>query len=135
MFSPQRNSPICPPNKPFLVEADASGVRLDRFLAACAPSTPIPHSGRDPRRRSAPQWRPGQGLRKPSASETRWPGRIRIRKPCTTAEAEDIPLDILYEDEALTVLHKPAGMVVHPGAGNPTGTLVSALLHHCGSLS
>lgn len=55
--------------------------------------------------------------------------------PCETAVAEDIPLDILFEDEHLLVLNKPAGMVVHPGAGNFTGTLVSALLHHCGSLS
>ncbi len=55
--------------------------------------------------------------------------------PCETATAEDIPLDILFEDEHLLVLHKPAGMVVHPGAGNFTGTLVSALLHHCGELS
>ena len=47
----------------------------------------------------------------------------------TEAVAEDIPLDILYEDEDLFVLDKPAGLVVHPGAGNPAGTLVTALLH------
>lgn len=47
-------------------------------------------------------------------------------------QPEDIPLDILFEDETLIVINKPAGMVVHPGAGNPTGTLVNALLHHCG---
>jgi 23S rRNA pseudouridine1911/1915/1917 synthase len=47
-------------------------------------------------------------------------------------EAEAIPLKILYEDEHLIVIDKPAGLVVHPGAGNPTGTLVNALLHHCG---
>ncbi len=47
----------------------------------------------------------------------------------THAEAEDIPLDVLYEDEDVFVLDKPAGLVVHPGAGNPTGTLVNALLH------
>ncbi|MDR7034061.1 RluA family pseudouridine synthase [Mesorhizobium sp. BE184] len=47
-------------------------------------------------------------------------------------QAEDIPLDILYEDNALIVIHKPAGLVVHPGAGNWTGTLVNALIHHCG---
>jgi len=45
-------------------------------------------------------------------------------------QAEDKPLDILYEDEALIVLNKAAGVVVHPGAGNPDGTLVNALLHH-----
>jgi 23S rRNA pseudouridine1911/1915/1917 synthase len=47
-------------------------------------------------------------------------------------EPEDIPLDILYEDEHLIVLDKPAGMVVHPAPGNLHGTLVNALLHHCG---
>jgi 23S rRNA pseudouridine1911/1915/1917 synthase len=45
---------------------------------------------------------------------------------------EDIPLTILYEDEDLIVLMKQAGLVVHPGAGNWTGTLVNALIHHCG---
>jgi 23S rRNA pseudouridine1911/1915/1917 synthase len=45
---------------------------------------------------------------------------------------ENIPLDILYEDESLIVLNKPVGMVVHPAVGNLTGTLVNALLYHCG---
>lgn len=45
-------------------------------------------------------------------------------------QAENIPLDILYEDDDLLVVNKPAGMVVHPGAGNYTGTLVNALLYH-----
>ena len=53
----------------------------------------------------------------------------------THAEPEDIPLDILYEDEHVFVLDKPAGLVVHPGAGNPTGTLVNALLFRDPSLS
>ena len=46
-------------------------------------------------------------------------------------QPEDIELDILYEDDDLLVVNKPAGLVVHPGAGNPTGTLVNALLAHC----
>ena len=46
--------------------------------------------------------------------------------------AEDIPLDIVYEDEHLLVVNKPQGMVVHPAAGNYTGTLVNALMFHCG---
>ena len=45
---------------------------------------------------------------------------------------EDIPLDIIYEDEDIIVINKPVGMVVHPAPGNYTGTLVSALLYHCG---
>lgn len=47
-------------------------------------------------------------------------------------EAENIPLDIIYEDEHLLVVNKPKGMVVHPAAGNYNGTLVNALLYHCG---
>lgn len=48
-------------------------------------------------------------------------------------EAENIPLDIIYEDEHLLVVNKSAGMVVHPAPGNDSGTLVNALMHHCGS--
>jgi 23S rRNA pseudouridine1911/1915/1917 synthase len=48
---------------------------------------------------------------------------------------EDIPLEVLYEDHDLIVINKPHGMVVHPGAGNSTGTLVNALLAHCTDLS
>ena len=47
-------------------------------------------------------------------------------------DAENIPLDIVYEDEHLLVVNKPKGMVVHPAAGNYNGTLVNALLYHCG---
>lgn len=47
-------------------------------------------------------------------------------------QAEDIPLDILYEDAHLLVVNKPKGMVVHPAAGHYSGTLVNALMHHCG---
>ncbi len=47
-------------------------------------------------------------------------------------QPENIPLDIVYEDDDMLVINKPVGMVVHPGAGNVTGTLVSALLYHCG---
>jgi 23S rRNA pseudouridine1911/1915/1917 synthase len=45
---------------------------------------------------------------------------------------EDIPLDVIYEDDDLIVVNKPAGMVVHPAPGTPSGTLVNALMHHCG---
>ncbi|WP_421915947.1 RluA family pseudouridine synthase [Mesorhizobium sp.] len=47
-------------------------------------------------------------------------------------QGENIALDVLYEDDELIVINKPAGLVVHPGAGNWTGTLVNALIHHCG---
>ena len=48
------------------------------------------------------------------------------------AVAQNIPLDIVYEDDDLLVVNKPKGMVVHPANGNPDGTLVNALLYHCG---
>ena len=51
-------------------------------------------------------------------------------EPQTTSMPEDIPLDIIYEDNDLMVINKPVGMVVHPGAGNITGTLVNAILFH-----
>lgn len=47
-------------------------------------------------------------------------------------KAEDIPLDVIYEDDELIVVNKPVGMVVHPAPGSPSGTLVNALMHHCG---
>ena len=51
--------------------------------------------------------------------------------PCEVAP-QDIPLDRVYEDNDIIVINKPKGMVVHPAAGNPDGTLVNALLYHCG---
>ncbi|NKB88914.1 MAG: RluA family pseudouridine synthase [Acidobacteria bacterium] len=55
------------------------------------------------------------------------------RRPATTAlQAEAIPLDVIYEDEAIAIINKPAGMVMHPAPGHPTGTLVHALLHRFG---
>jgi len=53
----------------------------------------------------------------------------------TNVVPQNIPLDIVYEDDAIIVVNKPAGMVVHPAAGNFDGTLVNALLHHCRFLS
>lgn len=53
----------------------------------------------------------------------------------TTLTAESIPLDILYEDADLIVINKPVGLVTHPAAGHPAGTLVNALLYHCADLA
>ena len=63
---------------------------------------------------------------------------IRItlpRPPPAEAVPENIPLEILFEDEDLIIVNKPAGMVTHPAYGNYTGTLVNALLYHCGTLA
>lgn len=60
----------------------------------------------------------------------------RIPEPIDAEpQPEDIPLDILYEDRHIIVINKPTGLVVHPAAGNETGTLVNALLHHCTDLT
>lgn len=64
---------------------------------------------------------------------------IQLKIPVTprpeNAEPEDIPLDVIYEDDYLIILNKPAGIVVHPSLGNYTGTLVNALLNHTKKLS
>lgn len=63
-------------------------------------------------------------------------GKCSIRIPQATPlgiDAEPIAIPIVYEDEAILVVNKPAGMVVHPSAGHTCGTLVHALLHHCGA--
>lgn len=63
---------------------------------------------------------------------------IELRLPPpkeSTSAPEDIPLAIVHEDEEILVIDKPAGLVVHPGAGNPAGTLLNALLHHAPALA
>ncbi|MBE8786086.1 RluA family pseudouridine synthase [Enterococcus hirae] len=61
---------------------------------------------------------------------------IAVPEPETLSiEAEDIPLEIVYEDEAVAVVNKPQGMVVHPSAGHPNGTMVNALMYHVKDLS
>jgi len=78
----------------------------------------------------------GRSPRKSEPVETGW--RIVVRVPAPRpidAEPQDLPLDIVYEDEDLVVVDKAAGMVVHPAPGHPDGTLVNALLHHVRDLS
>ena len=58
---------------------------------------------------------------------------VKVPEPIELdVEPEDIPLEIVYEDDDLLIVNKPKGMVVHPAHGNHNGTLVNALLHHCG---
>ena len=76
---------------------------------------------------------------KDNAKKVMFGDQIELEVPeavATDIKSQKIPLDIVYEDKDLLVINKPIGMVVHPGAGNPDGTLVNALLHHCkGNLS
>jgi 23S rRNA pseudouridine1911/1915/1917 synthase len=121
-----------------IAEAGHAGWRLDRFLAATLPefsrarlqqllgegavTLPLPDGSRrkveDPNHRV----KGGDiyGVAVPPARPTR-------------PQGQDIPLTVIYEDADLIVIDKPAGLVVHPAAGNPDGTLVNALLAHCGT--
>ncbi len=80
----------------------------------------------------------GQAI-KDNAKKVMFGDQVELEVPeavATDIKPQKIPLDIVYEDKDLLVINKPIGMVVHPGAGNPDGTLVNALLHHCkGNLS
>ena len=81
----------------------------------------------------------GKTLARSASAKVQGEERFTIAMPPPeplAAEPQDIPLDVVFEDAHLVVVNKPAGMVVHPAAGNPDGTLVNALLHHCaGQLS
>ncbi len=117
----------------FDVGPQAAFGRLDQYLAG--------HLGAD-FSRSRVQALIRQGAVTVAGGTTTDPGRklkagdtiVMLLPPAAPAEpeGEDIPLDILYEDDELIVINKQAGLVVHPGAGNQTGTLVNALIHHCG---
>lgn len=112
-----------------LIEATEAGERLDRVLAGRA----LGHS-RAVLQRWMEEGRVTIDARPVSAKDKARAGlTVRIEPgppPVSDALPEAIPLDVLYEDDALIVLHKPAGLVVHPAAGHASGTLVNALLHH-----
>lgn len=127
----------CPMTEPlqqfsFTVAPEQSGERLDKYLAAQA--------GELSRTRVKNLMLEGQVLLNDlvcgsPAQKLKSGDRIEISVPIPrddTPTPEDIPLDIVYEDEALIVINKPVGLVVHAGAGHEDGTLVNALLHHCG---
>jgi 23S rRNA pseudouridine1911/1915/1917 synthase len=108
------------------------GWRLDRALADA-----IPTMSRERLKslvRSGALTADGRAVRDP-ATKVRGDEQYALEVPAPTPahnEAQDIPLGVAFEDEHLLVVEKPAGLVVHPAAGNLDGTLVNALLHHCG---
>jgi 23S rRNA pseudouridine1911/1915/1917 synthase len=117
----------------FLVSSDDAGQRLDRFLAA-----QLSEISRNRIQTLLDQGRilVAGAVRKPShrlaTGET-----VTVAfppPPAAGVEPENIPLDMLYEDADLAVINKPAGMIVHPGAGAEMGTLVAALLHRFGDV-
>ncbi len=121
------------PTVSFLVNSKDSAKRLDVFLSQKEPAL-----SRSQVKRLIEKGNVQVGGRKAKAG-------LRLREDDVITlilpeprrlevQAQPIPLTILYEDRHLVVIDKPAGMVVHPGAGNYSGTLVNALLHHCPNL-
>jgi 23S rRNA pseudouridine1911/1915/1917 synthase len=109
-----------------------AGARLDRFLAA--------HAGDFSRSRLKQllldgEVRVGPKTIKDPAYRVKSGDRIALRVPPAKEAkpaAQDIPLQVVFEDDQIIVIDKPAGLVVHPAAGNEDGTLVNALIAHCG---
>ena len=109
-----------------------AGWRLDRALAVAAPT--LSRERLKSLIRSGAVEREGCAVRDP-ATKVRGDENFRVEVPEPIPahnEPQDIALTIVFEDEHLLVVDKPAGLVVHPAAGNFDGTLVNALLHHCG---
>ncbi len=114
------------------IAPEAAGWRLDRALAASLPTMS--------RERLKALISSGEVIG-PEGSQVRDPAakalggaayQVRVPEPTPAHnEPQDIALEIVFEDDHLLVVDKPAGMVVHPAAGNLDGTLVNALLHHC----
>jgi 23S rRNA pseudouridine1911/1915/1917 synthase len=114
------------------LEAAHAGWRLDRALAAAVPT--LSRERLKTLIRTGAVEAAGQPIRDP-ATKVRGQESIRVGVPEPKPahnEAQDIPLNVVFEDEHLLIVDKPAGLVVHPAAGNLDGTLVNALLHHCG---
>lgn len=122
-------------DSPLCFTADTSGERLDAFLAARASDLS--------RARIQQLIRAGDvrvnGRTEKSSYRVQAGDVLALVEPPPVAtpnlRPEAIPLDIVYQDADLAVINKPAGLVVHPGAGNPDGTLVNALLYHLTDLS
>src|SRR3954465_4274880 len=109
-----------------------AGWRLDRALAAVVPT--LSRERLKSLIRSGAVEAEGEAVRDP-ASKVRGEEAFRVAVPEPSPahnQPQDIPLNIIFEDDHLLVVDKPAGLVVHPAAGNFDGTLVNALLYHCG---
>jgi 23S rRNA pseudouridine1911/1915/1917 synthase len=114
------------------LDASHAGWRLDRALAAALPS--LSRERLKVLTKAGALTCNGNAVRDP-AIKVKGGERYTLALPDPEPahnEPQEIPLPIVYEDEHLLVVDKPAGLVVHPAAGNRDGTLVNALLHHCG---
>jgi 23S rRNA pseudouridine1911/1915/1917 synthase len=117
----------------FIVTAEDAGQRLDVYLVA-----QLPALSRSRVKTLMDEGRVEVDGAARKASHHVEPGEvvsIEIPEPAPGVEPEPIPLDVLYEDADIAVVNKPAGMVVHPGAGVRSGTLVAALLYRYGAAS
>ena len=114
----------------YLVPEEAAGTRIDKFLADACPD--LSRSFLQKLLKESSVTADGKAVKssfKVNGGETI---AFEVPKPQEAAiEAENIPLDILYEDSDVILVNKPKGMVVHPAAGHYTGTLVNALMYHC----
>lgn len=115
------------------VSAEQAGFRLDRFLTGAL--VDLSRSRLQGLIEEGAVWRAGATIRDGNTRVK--PGEIyevRVPEPVPAEpRGQDIPLSIVYEDRDLIVIDKPPGLVVHPAAGNPDGTLVNALIAHCGA--
>ena len=114
-----------------MAEQADEGERIDRFLASRLPD--LSRARIQALMRQGAVSAAGRTLEDPSAKINAGEILIDVPPPAPAEPiAQDIPLDVVFEDDQLVVLNKPAGLVVHPAAGHADGTLVNALLSHCG---
>ena len=113
------------------LRAETEGVRLDQFVAE---QTGLTRSAAQKLLEEGRLTRNGQSLKKNSRTQAGADYLLELPEPeVVDVIPQDIPLDIVYEDGDVVVVNKPVGLVVHPAPGHPDGTLVNALLYHCGS--
>jgi 23S rRNA pseudouridine1911/1915/1917 synthase len=118
----------------FIISEDDSGMRLDVFLAR----QDVALSRSQVKKLIDDDQVQVNGTVEKASCKLKTGDSVQLRKPeprSYDVSPEAIPLRIVYEDESVVVVDKPAGMVVHPAAGNYHGTLVNALLYHCRDLS
>ncbi len=113
------------------IEADATGIRIDVFLAEKLDG--VSRSGIQKLIETGCVTLDGACVKKNHKTTAGEVFDVVIADPVEVdIAAQDIPLDVVYEDGDVIVVNKPRGMVVHPAPGHPDGTLVNALMHHCG---
>ena len=122
----------------FLVSEKDHGKRVDQFLAAGVPGSTMGLSRSQAKKLieegrvliDGKPGRPSLHVKAGNQVSATLPGPRHL-----SIEPEPVPLSVLYEDASIIVIDKPPGLVVHPAPGNPSGTLVNALIHHCRNLA